>query len=162
MVTIDYFGMSGSGRTVTEAKQNAGRAIKAALDGSYTPEIIAWRGTGMLVHREPNGWCYRIITEPDGSTREGPVYGCPNDKDKAAALLAASRHLADQGMRETDTEPPEFLKDRESRGEFMYKLEFLRRYRKAQRAGMNDNDAHSYAGRNPARPELQALVPEGA
>lgn len=158
MIRLDYYGVEGTGRTVTEAKKDAGERIRQALAGPYTPTVLSYRGTAMLVYREPGGWCYRIIAEPDG-IRDGKVWGSPNDPTEADALRAAGRHLADITMQEADTDPPAFV-HRDDVREWRRSLDVLRRYRQAQRAGLTDEEARSYALRDPARPDLQTRVPE--
>lgn len=157
-VRIDYFGMSGEGKTVTDAKRDAGRKIEAALAGSYTPEILAWRGYAILIYREPAGWCNRLIADPERGIVEGRIWGTSYGS-REEATAAAQAHLADLGWKEEDgEEPPPFLKDRRLIADYQYKARFHARYNFARRRGFSDQDAHSYAGHNPSRPELIAQV----
>lgn len=157
-VRIDYFGIEGSGKNVTEAKKDAGRKIEKALEGSYTPRLLTHRGHAILVYREPHGWCSATIADPDSSgatvVREGPV-SSGSCHPEADVLKWALEHLAQLGWQAADgVQPPEFLKDRVSRSSFKTWAEFQLRYQEAIRRGMGSNDAHSYAGRNPQRAEL--------
>jgi hypothetical protein len=52
-VTIEYYGVNGTGRNVTEAKRDAGEQIRKALDGDYTPSLIHWGGYTVMFWREP-------------------------------------------------------------------------------------------------------------
>lgn len=155
-VTITYFGVEASGRNVTDAKREAGRKIEAALEGAYNPKIIAWRGYAALVFRSPEGWSYRLILDPEG-IREGTIYGggC-NGQTEKETIIGASRHLADLGWRIEDGESiPSILNgDKEGISDYVYKTKFRIRYYKARQSGMSETDAHSYAGKDPARPEL--------
>lgn len=63
-VTIEYYGVEGSGRTVTEAKKDASEKIKASLTGNYHPKIIYHRGYAQLIYREPDGWHHAEIIDP--------------------------------------------------------------------------------------------------
>ncbi len=154
-VRVTYFGMEGEGPTVTKAKLDAGAKIEAALKGYYTPKIVSWRGYAILVYREPSGWHNRIIVSPEDGIRSGPVYGSNTFGDKEDAIKQVQEHLADIGWTPEDGEtPPPFLKARDSIAEYVYKAKFRRRYAEGRARGMNDNDAHSFAGCNPARPEL--------
>lgn len=150
-LTIKYYGVEGAGRNVTEAKKDAGRKIEASLTGSYTPTIVAWRGNAVLVFREPGGWCTRLIADSEG-IREGRQYGHPNHSQEKDAIKEAREHVAQLGWRLGD-EPPEFLA-RESVPDFQRWAEFQTRYAEARERGLTDNDAHAYAGRDPARAAL--------
>lgn len=153
-VQIEYYGVAGSGRNVTEAKRDAGRKIEAALSGSYTPVVVSWRGWAALVYREPGGWCRALIATPDG-VRAGAVWASPNESAREEAVAMAQAHVADLGWQPSDGfEPPPFLTDPRLVGEFRSKVEFQLRYRAARERGFGDADAHSYAGRDPGRPEL--------
>jgi hypothetical protein len=158
-VRITYFGMDGAGSTVTEAKKDAGRKIEAALDGSYAPSIIDHRGYSVLVYREPMGWCDKLIRCPEGM-RTGRQYASANHATEKDALRAACRHVAQLGWTEADgQEPPVFLTDRADIAEYKAWTRFQLRYQAARRAGLEGNDAHSFAGCDPSRPELQDRVP---
>ncbi len=155
-VTVEYYGMTGTGKNVTEAKRDAGRQVEAALKGSYTPEIFTHRGTAILLYREPDGWKARIIVDPQRGAIAGPVHGnsYSGDDDLNAIRQYVNEWLADITREATDTEPPAFLKGGERIREWHRKQEFLRRYQEGRERGMNDHEAHSYAGRNPARRDL--------
>jgi hypothetical protein len=156
MLTIKYYGVEGSGRTVTEAKKDAGRKIEIALAGDYNPVIIVWRKHAYLIYRDPTvGWRDRLICDEDG-VRDGTVFGSfgGDSMDKEYVIAEAKKHLAKLGWEEVDgQEIPSILPFCHHRG-WRDWTEFQLRYREAIRRGMNDNDAHSYAGRNPSRPEL--------
>lgn len=155
-ITLTYFGFEGAGRTVTEAKKDAGRKIEQAFEGDYTPEVFAYRGHSYLVWRTPEGWCNRAVAGPDGP-RDGKLYACANhghDRRKDCVREVLS-HLAQIAWVESDGQtPPAFLTDRDSLSDYRTWTEFQLRYADARRRGMDDHDAHSYAGRNPGRPEL--------
>ncbi len=143
-VQIEYFGMQGSGENVTKAKRDAGTKIEAALSGSYTPEILEWRGTAILLYREPSGWCSRIIADKDG-VRSGRVWGTSYGTFEECQR-AALAHLADCGYRPEDgDEVPPFLTDRAAIGEYRRKVKFWQRCLKAQAAGITDSQQiHAY------------------
>lgn len=153
-VSIEYFGMTGEGRTVTEAKRNAGAKIEQALSGDYAPVVLEWRGVGMLVYREPSGWGSKIIYD-EGQLREGTVYAHCCYHDKKEAIRQAYDHLSRIGVSVDDAPDfaPDFL-DAQQRNEYKRYAEFQRRYHTGRAMGLSDDDAHSYAGRNPARREL--------
>ncbi len=152
-ISLTYFGMPGTGRTVTEAKKDAGAKIEKALTGHYTPRVLNYRGWAFLVYREPHGWASAVIAQPDGF-RESLCTRSQNDQTEKEAVAHAQEQLAQLGWEDTDgTEAPAFLTTLQAR-EFREWAEFQLRFREAVRRGMGHNDAHSYAGRNPTRPEL--------
>jgi hypothetical protein len=155
-VQIEYYGVSGQGRTATEAKRDAGRRIEAALAGSYTPELVCYRGWAILVYREPHsGWCQRVIARPDDGLTAGRVWGGNACSDRAEALRRARVQLAQLGWQETDgIAPPELLQDNRDRAEFVSWATFQMRHRQVRDQGLSERDAWDYASRNPARPEL--------
>lgn len=152
-VTIDYFGMQGTGRNVTTAKKDAGAKITAALSGDYNPAIIECRGTAALIFRTPTGWMWRTIVDEDGISH-GVVYGNGGYGEKQEVVDTVRYHLAQQAWQPEDGETPALSLDKSQRYEFSRWVEFQLRYREAKERGMDSTDCHDYAGRNPARPEL--------
>ena len=160
-VRITYFGMEGTGRNVTEAKRDAGSKLEAAMRGSYNPVLMSHRGWSILVWRTPSGWESTITHEPGefGHVRkEGTLYGGSyGDKTREEVIDYAKEHLAQVSwLPEDGLVPPAFLVKRQSVSDFKTWAEFQMRYKAARERGMDDNDAHSYAGRNPGRAELWA------
>lgn len=170
-VTIEYFGMPGSGATVTEAKRDAGRKIEEALDGDYSPIVAQWRDHAVLAFRHPRyGWGYRFLGD---SSVQAVSQCCSGFTDKEECLRAMLIHIADNAMLVSDAPEsinPLFasyfgLKQREIDG---IKAEYARRlaYHQAVQArmaeaasiGLTGEDARDYALQNPARRELWEKV----
>lgn len=161
-VRVTYYGMDGEGRNLTEAKRDAGRKIEEALAGDYTPEVVAYRGYVALVARDPAGWDHRLIVTPEDGPRVGPapMHG-GNNREKDDAVRSARMHVAHLGWTLADgLVAPEILRSRDEQREFLSWAEHQIRYAAALAAGLGHWQAHSYAGRDPARPELQAMVPD--
>jgi hypothetical protein len=157
MLTLKYYGMEGTGRNVTEAKKNAGHKIEKALSGDYTPLILVWRDHAYLVYRDPeSGWRSRLIADDESGICAGPVWGTisPDGDDKNKIVADCKLHLAQLGWEENDGKEPPTILPNSHHGDFIEWAEFQLRYKEARRRGMSDNDAHSYALRNPQRPEL--------
>ena len=95
-ITLDYFGSSGTGATVKEAKLDAGRKIEALHSGTWTPVIREWRGYAVLIHRNLNGWEYCFIQHPGEPLHIPPGCSC-GFHDRADAVKSAERHIADVG-----------------------------------------------------------------
>lgn len=65
MITLKYYGVEGTGRTITDAKKDAGAKIEQMLKGDYTPYLLRHGEYMALITREPHyGWGYRLI-HPD-------------------------------------------------------------------------------------------------
>lgn len=161
-VTVDYFGMSGTGRTVTEAKRDAGAKLQKAMEGDYAPHFLHYRGYAILVTRSPHGWDTAIICEPTGFRDGGRVSVSANYHTEEEVLSSARSQLAQLGWTHEDGLTAPGWLNRDEQREFLWWAEFQLRFRTATQAGLCHNDAHSYAGRNPARPELVAMVEGGA
>lgn len=154
-VTVNYCGMEGSGRSVTEAKKDAARKLEQAVSGSYEPILLSCRRYAVLVYRKPLGWDYCTVADETGF-RTSLCAGSYDD-NKQFIMDAARWHLAQLAWLPADgLEAPDMVlmdMPRHQR-EFRSWAEFQLRYRDAIRLGMSANDAHDYAGRNPARPEI--------
>lgn len=157
-VTIEYFGMSGSGATLTAAKKDAGAKIEKAMSGTYTPTVLTHRGYAVLVFREPNGWDHRIIAEPTGGIREGRVWGGCNYRTEEEATRAAKSHLAQLGWEPGDgLTPPAFLTHKDDIAEYVRQAKFYARFAAAKGFGLNPDEAHAWALGSFGRPDLAAL-----
>lgn len=169
-VRIEYYGMEGEGRTLTEAKKDAGRKIQAALGGYYTPELLTWRGETALIYREPNGWRYslllsggKLIDRPYGISSNGP------HASKKEALQSAGFSLAQNGWQPADgTEIlPDFL-DESNRREMRSWATFQLRCIRAKNAGItSSNEIHDYGcgcftGGEALRQRVEGPVTEAA
>jgi len=165
-ITIEYYGMTGQGATVKEAKQDAGRRISEALDGDYTPLLVTWRGTTAVMSRSPkSGWGYRFS---HGNAPIQEMYqSCTFEHDRKEALARMLLHIADVEHQEGETEADALFdaapigerKRSELKRDFAERakqnnLAIFRR-RLAESLGITEyNDIHDFVWRNPARREL--------
>lgn len=144
-ITLSYYGVDGTGRTVTAAKNDAGRKIEAMLKGDYTPRLIQYRTFTMVLFRDPfRGWVSSVIENLAAMTADGTAFtkqlrsSTASGDDYETAYNNALFHLAqitwqhDDGIR-----PPEFLNpllQRECREYFRWQMGY--KFLEAQ--GMND------------------------
>jgi len=142
-VRIDYFGMDGSGRNVTEAKKDAGAKIEEALSGDYSPVLIRSNGEGVLIFREPKyGWGYALI-HPDtqGVIRSnGSAYPTKNE-----AELKARNHLAQIIFTHDGPDGSEVIKDKHDLHNHKRWVTWQRLYKRWIDAGATDHIAHNNA-----------------
>lgn len=162
-INLEYFGMPGSGATVTEAKQDAGRKIESLLQDLGMPLLLHHKGAVAILTRDTYGWGYRLF---DVSTLKAYQYAghCSGGFDSREECLKAAVHHLAQNMRrigEKDAEIFDALPERDralARREFAIEAErddlFQTRYREALARGMENGDAHDYACQNPARRDL--------
>ena len=64
-INIEYYGVHGEGRTVKEAKANAGRKISEAMNGSYEPVIVRGERLLGIVWRHPLFGLYSSLIGSD-------------------------------------------------------------------------------------------------
>lgn len=95
-ITVDYCGVSGTGKNVTEAKKDATRRIEKALSGSYSPRMLTAGPYAVLIYRDPDGWRSVFCHDEQGfreSIIGGTCYDSLRDAEKSvrhhlAALMA--------------------------------------------------------------------------
>ena len=144
-VTIQYYGMDGTGRTVTEAKRDAGTKIERALTGHYTPAFIRAGDLLGFIWREPGGYYYKII-RPDSEA--GSAYGCgmAQGSTERETVHACARHMADNLGSYAGLE--KYL-DRAQIRDLDQRFAFVAEYRKHIASGMSDTEAHAAAAGRP-------------
>ena len=145
-ITLEYFGFTGTGATLKDAKIDAGRKIDALHVGTWEPAILEWRGVAALVYRDLNGWSYRFIQTPDESTPHMPIGSSSCGDDRRDALQWAQRHVADYAWTATDPveDWPEWLRETD-RAEIRERRYWQIAYKALKAEGKTDNEAHQEA-----------------
>lgn len=147
--------VTGYGRNVTEAREDAIRRAAAALEGDWpVPYVFAWRGWTIMVWRDASGYAWKAFQDA-GETHDPNGYSQSAFDTFDAAKQAARRHLAAVGWTPEDgVELPEWLTDRDDRAQVASQyLHYARYYEACKIHGLKDNDAHDYAGCNPGNPQ---------
>ena len=170
-ITLDYYGMTGTGATVKEAKLDAGRQIEQALNGDYTPSLIHWRQYTVLMAREPRqGWGYRIShpTPEHGETIQERMWLNGGHEDRDACLLQLVKHIADIA-RPTGENPeaslpffnilPGHTMQHDAYRDFVDNCKRTDRFQLRHRHATDvlqlpNGDAHAWAGMDPSRYDL--------
>ena len=149
-VTVEYFGVHGTGRTVAEAKRDAGAKIERSMTGSYYPRLLTLGKFTALLYRQPmHGWGYTFITA-NGEAREGLQTGhiTGDDETVAACERSCRRHLGQLAIFELpDAAILDFV-DRADRADTARYIQWQRCYREWAQMGANDNDCREHAGRD--------------
>lgn len=159
-ITLEYYGMPGEGRTVKEAKQDAGARIEKALDGDYSPILVQWNGLVCVAYRHPmHGWGYRFIHE---ETPVQYVSHCSSGFDgREECTHRMLVHIADVTHRRGDVEADALIDcsalptrrreeaKSEIRKRFAESNAYWQRYDAAIAAGHSEEAARQYAHGNP-------------
>lgn len=154
-VTVDYFGFSGTGRTVKDAKLDAGRKIEKLSRELKSPRLIHWRGHAAVVFRDSFGWNYGFLKHPDTDFYEHIGGSCGHD-DERAAIDACKRHIADIGwfctVEDLDSYP-DFLTEPRDRAEIRQRRTWCLKMNHLTAQGIQDQTARLIVGRMETCPE---------
>ena len=151
-ITVEHFGFEGTGRTVKEAKEDAARKVKAALDGNYTPRSVTYKGNVGIVYREPSyGWHDKVFwADANQTAKVDRVYGSSGGtEDPDERLQNVIYHILQVVENPADiiTEPdvPTILADAKLRRELVGYMRWQRAARYARDVlGMSD-EVHRWA-----------------
>ncbi len=150
---ITYHGMDGTGRTLTEARRDAGTKIEQALAGPYDPILLPLPdGTIMVGFRTPaEGWSYWFWR--DGRLAGGCLCGSTT-RDELERVMR--RHAAQS------TENPAYL-DHPSchprdHQDFQDHLAWQHRYQDAKARGSSETDVRRHACHPPGSPEVPGTL----
>jgi len=141
-VRVEYYGVEGEGRNVTEARADAGRKIAKAIRGSYDPYYLHLGRESAIVYRTPlYGWSYALLDNRESGTVFGTTMGEPFEE----TLQSARKHLAQLAWDGcNDQECLDFV-EKSDRGEFQRWLDFQNAYKVARAEGLSDTDAFAKA-----------------
>ena len=125
--------LTGTGKTVADAKKDLERRIDEALTGDYDPIIVNYNGCSCIVYRCQYGWVKKNLTT-EKMTENGFVdtnYSCSyNSKDEA--VQAAAYHVLSSGSKldefHKDEDIPAFLTDPRRRRDLLSTARFQRAY----------------------------------
>ena len=147
-VKITYYGMEGEGRTLTEARKNAGRKLEACVTGSHAPIIRtithAGRTFTVFIFRELDRWGYQIIEH--GKTKDGQSWASANEPTDKDAARAAFRHLAQWSFSFEDDGADLILSnDKEGMADHKHWALWQHKYQAWRSVGKSDYEAHNLA-----------------
>lgn len=143
-VTVQYYGVHGTGATVKEARANAGRKVQAAMERHYSPTLVKWCGMLGIVLATPEGWTYTIVwpDTTDGTNSCPCIQGARDDR--AEVLRRMKRHMADN-CTDAVTVRAFLIADDTGFVDWQCKQRFVAAYKAARSQGMDEGAAHQYA-----------------
>lgn len=145
-VRLTYFGMDGEGRTMKDAKLDAGSKIESLVREVCTPKTLRVGNTTAIIWRDAWGWGYGFLNDQQG---EGDCICSHHSATLEECQRACREHLAqnvlDQDEYTTVESLPEWLTDKTSRREVCTYFEWQRAARYAQSLGLNPNAVHAWA-----------------
>lgn len=139
-VTVNYFGVSGTGRTVKEAKLDAGRKIEQSL--SHRPRVYRHKALSLFVWADPAGGSYTITDGQDDKSGRHLCSASEGSFDDATQK--GIRHLLSYNRPVGDYEIPSWA-DSYAQGlvaEWARSDRFQVAYKEAIAAGKTDTEAH--------------------
>lgn len=138
--------LTGEGTTVKDAKENLNAKIDAALEGSYSPILLAYKGYQAVVHRCPVGWSYSLIKVGEGVTETGCTVFVG---DKKETINAAAFHIIQNGCDinaiHSEADLPDWLTDKSRRNDLVSWCRWQRAAAHAKETGVPENDIHGWA-----------------
>lgn len=157
-VTIQYFGFEGTGRTMKDAKLNAGNKILMLHEGSFEPVLVTWRGETALIYRTLTGYESKIL-QHDGAPLHMPL-GCEmhSEGTRKAVIKSVQQHIVQLGWRFEDPIDlfPDWFTDANDRKEAIRYRQWQLDFRKFRAEGMSENEAHLAASEAMWRPKVGA------
>ena len=152
MLTVEYFGVTGTGKTVREAKLDAGRKIEKCFSDGITPILVRhekYPVMGLIYQYRPGNWGYSIIHGSQTFCGH-PISAVCCNEDQAGAISRCRAHLAQWAFHPADPEQTglEFLTDPASRKNHIRWIAWQRDYRRLIMAGNDDRFAHANAQHN--------------
>lgn len=155
-VSIEYYGMNGSGKNLTEAKRNAGAKIERALEGTYWPSVISFKGWLAFIYRDPvSGWWYQLLSPEEQrnfAIKATRIHGTTNYDEFEDAVRHARSHLAQCLIDPSDTmtyeHTNEVILNDADRKEHAYQCNWQLCYRTWSNLGKDDNECREHAWRN--------------
>ena len=148
--TVRLHGAEGRGPTKTDAKLDACAQIERAMDATYSPAIIRWRGVLGILYCDRGHYAYTLIHEDSESYQDGTIIaGCSCcGTDRRAALVSLKTHLAQIGWTHEDGQTVPFILKgcpEETHREHLHQAAWQEAYQHARTLGMEYNDAHYWA-----------------
>jgi len=119
--------------------------FRSALEGSYSPVLLSYKGQHAIAHRCPVGWSYSLINVSDDGKHET---GCTMFVGtKEAAVNSAAFHIiqnaCDVFAIRSDSDLPTWLTDRSKRSDLVSWCRWQRAAAYAQKN--NEPDVHKWA-----------------
>ena len=153
-VSINLYGMDGSGSTKAEAKHDAERQIEQALDGTYAPLVFRFPAGYIGIvsrtapYRQAQSWEYCYLC-PDET--QLPAVPCTHEgyETRDAAERALRTHIAQNLIFVTEENGLEVLENEADRHDHQryiaWQVYYWPYYQELRAQGYSDADAHRLA-----------------
>lgn len=153
--------VTGTGRSMTAAREDAIQRAAAALDGLWPiPFVFTYRETTIVVWREASGYAWKHSLAAETHLHNPAGYrqtGCETFED---AIDCAKRHLACVTWQPEDGDtPPEWCEGKLRDTVARTFRDHARHHEAVHVHGMDAHAAHAYAGCNPGVPEVWKGLP---
>jgi hypothetical protein len=139
MITVDYLGIQGSGKTIRDAKADAARKVAGFVEAAKSPLVYVESGHVMIAWQ--TGVNESAYTYVSPNTENGPRHYCSMQAGSAYdALRAARRHVAKNIGNASIADPSDRAK---VEIEISESRAFTAAYRHAEASGITD--PHTWA-----------------
>lgn len=172
-ITLEYYGVTGQGATVKEAKADAGRRIQELTNNSisWNPVLITWQDWHIIIMRGLYGWGYKLINPAEEIPTRLDLWQCSmgwKHDESEECIAAACLHLSGltrQPLDDSAATLPLFDAIRHPGIKTRTIREYHSRCRNEDHAerrrifarsilGLTGNDIHDFAHCNPSRYDL--------
>ena len=140
---VNIAGVEGKGPTKKEAREDAERQIRYAVEGDYTPSALSFRGRTMLVWRSIGGYCSAFVY-PEHQGDIGAICYHSSVDSKQKVLQSCKLSLAELGWNGVEEGSP-YLDNAADQDDFRRWVRFQQAYAVAREQGLGDSDAHRAA-----------------
>ncbi len=162
-ISLEYCGMPGEGRTITEAKADAARKLERLVGAvEREPRVVAIGNEIAIVFPYVEGARYALLYKPEDGSRARLGGGTFEPAGIDEAIRRAAEHLTDlawsdqvYGRDAWETDDGAFAHQclapyvadrRPIVAELCHRWQFHRRYKALRTKGFDDNAAHQIAG----------------
>lgn len=143
-ITVEYFGATGTGSTVKEAKADAGRKIERMANA--TTRVFRFGQYSLVVWPTVHGADYTIISPDDADGRRS-FCSCHADMDDATqyGMIHMLTNAREPGSMAIPEWALSYIDAKRVREEWSRNDRFQDAYRRAKENGWNDQQCHEMA-----------------
>lgn len=148
-IKVEHYGVEGIGRTVGEAKRDAGRKIERMLSGDYSPQMRRRKNVVAFIFRHPMyGWSYVTHVDGEDPSPYPSVHHGFDDHTRDEMIVEATYHAAQVAWDGEDGDELEELArdlDRSHKSQLISWAKWQLRYRASIAEGCDSETAWNLA-----------------